>query len=1617
MNKAQKRPTMTKVLSMILALIMVLSLLPLSGFTADTQAADTSVLENRIVHLDCGRKYFSVENIKALIDGMYSAGYNQLQLAFGNSGLRFLLGDMSLSFDVNGKTVTYDSNTMVNNIKLGNLKQNNSGDETYLSQDDMDEIIRYAENKNVEIVPLLNMPGHMNAVLYAFESYRIKGYTKDNELSKSSSTLDLTNDEARAFGLALLQKYVNYFKGKSSVKHFNFGADEVGNDIVNPFYSFNGGYDKCISYINACAEIINDAGMTPRAFNDYMYYNNSTSKFDANIEVCYWNNQWSNSPYASASKIANKGHKLINTNSEWYYVLGVTSSGSSAVDNNLSYALSNVQSLNYNQYHVQGSNFPTVATAGAMLCIWCDSPNASKPEKAVSDGIILMKAFAEKNASVFPTSTGEVEPTPSAEPTEPVKVPVVEGGTASVVVPNEDLRGTYATGDESIATVVTVDYKEDVETTTYVFAEKTAVSSDSNYIIKNSDGKYLKADGTLTDDISKAAEWTLSGRYNSYNLKNGSSYLKYDQGTLSTVSNPNLATSFYFNNGTLYASRGWNYSSYTYSDPIGVPGISKEITQSAPQSTITFKGIKAGETEVTIGNVKYKIIVTEKDLSNENVTVNYFITNIPVTANEKTSDSINAGDVNKEDGVDVSTLIPRTGKNSKGAEVKFWKAMYQTGSDVQTESGWTNTSDKGEKIEKLRYWNDSWAYYSSGKWEKFTPGSAALITAFYCQKTEVTDEITTYAVDWGEDITTSHTNTNISGLYNTYALLDFAVRYESGDRLPKTFSNAKTIVYNGAGQLDYAYDSDGNTRIVKEIFAENTSDFEVYMITVTKSTNQLSTTDAGNLYTLPKLTYEADSDNEKVVWVSSEEDLSSDYQSADKQYTGFTIGGEPIVPAVYVAKQYGYLITYYVRTVESESNLTVHYYERNDGRETEFYNYQISVKGNTVFDDGFAQKEQNSTELVNNTVTNSLNKTETVYADLNKVPKIAAKYRYSAYTCVEVKRSNDGKEVSLYYTFTNSITFVVDYGLPLQIPLERLNSNLKDANVTKVAFDGVTNGIATYDETTKTITYELTKPLSKNESIGVTVTGEKDEAQGMVTYSVTIIPASNVYYEDSFAKFEDGTGTAAAAQWSIEDNDGNKITENDVTVTNQALSTLGSKEIYGYDTAYKYSTKYSMGSAHKVTVSSAMANGWTDDSAWPTATFTFKGTGFDIISLTDNTSGTIFVDVYKGDKAEGEAVRSYFVDNYYGYKQVEGADRKVTWVVDKDSPNALYQIPVMKVTDLGGYDTYTVVISVEYDSFFDHTDNKEYTFVLDAIRVYNPMDKDNETYAKDDEGYPQYIKLRDKLASGNASADAVFIDGSKAETEIITNYANYGPNNEVYLAKNQAISFKIPANANIASIQIGAKAPSGTAKMNVTGTENDQEIFSATEMYYKVNVDATTVDQQVTIANNGDGILSLTNLKITFTKKSSEVKLAALTDEDQANAVATVRALFAAPTPEVKTFEPERFDASWNSVRVGQKATLTVKTSSDVEAITVNGETVDNYKTRYERSGWGWWAEKVEYRVFTYTVTATETMDYEVAAVNAEGTASEPVTCTLTVKPAQTNWWDDIWNGFFGKWF
>lgn len=631
---------------------------------------------------------------------------------------------------------------------------------------------------------------------------------------------------------------------------------------------------------------------------------------------------------------------------------------------------------------------------------------------------------------------------------------------------------------------------------------------------------------------------------------------------------------------------------------------------------------------------------------------------------------------------------------------------------------------------------------------------------------------------------------------------------------------------------------------------------------------------------------------------------------------------------------------------------------------------------------------------------------------LTATTKINASKILDYINTVEVRATVGGKALSdtasheLYSYNANDTgrTYVVDFGLPLKIEGifdTGAQSNIGDVSLSpknEQKYGTVTIAPSGFD-TTLTYTRTADKTINEPETITLDVVYKIGNSNIKLEKTLTIIPASNVYYEDSLATFTNGKGAASGAKWSIVDKDGNETTEGSAPI--QELEQLGSSGVYGYDKAYKDSSMLSMGTAHKVTVTANMANtdAWKaqSGSAWPTAQFTFKGTGFDIISLTNNKSGAIFVDVYK--VGEEKPTYSYIVDNYYGYNYNKETGK---WdVVNSDTENALYQIPVMKVTGLD-YGEYNAVVTVFYDGLFNQTGDSQYSFWLDAVRIYDPMGVDRTEYKDDHEGYPQYIKLRDTLAKSTIGT-TLFIDGKDSAT--IAEYANYGPNNEVYLMNGQAITFKIPQNANVDSIQIGAKAPDGKSAQMAVNEDAPVELSTATEMYYKINVNVSTADQTVVIANKGGtGILSLTNLKITFKNKPTDkITLTALNNQEQENAVSLVRALFTAP---VATFSPETFEADWGrAVRAGKRATLTVKTSADVESITVDGQSITSYTTRTQRTGWGWWSPKVTYHVFTYTITApAQTTDYAVCAVNAEGTASEAVTATLTVKP--TTWWN-----------
>ena len=627
-------------------------------------------------------------------------------------------------------------------------------------------------------------------------------------------------------------------------------------------------------------------------------------------------------------------------------------------------------------------------------------------------------------------------------------------------------------------------------------------------------------------------------------------------------------------------------------------------------------------------------------------------------------------------------------------------------------------------------------------------------------------------------------------------------------------------------------------------------------------------------------------------------------------------------------------------------------------------------------------------------------------------------------------------ELYSYNAGDTSRTYVVDFGLPLKIEgifdKDVKNSvgevRLSSTNVLK--YGEITTFTPNEYDTWLVYTRTADKTINDAETIVLDVTYLMGSNKVTLQKTLTIIPATSVYYEDSLATFTNADGTKNVAQ-SGDVANGYWVTDGTTqTNVNQALEELGgttnTKHVYGYDPAYAGSSKFSMGSATKVTVNANTAN----NGQWPTATFTFKGTGFDVISLTNSDSGTVVYTVTNKSNGKSE---SHIINNYYGYRYDETTGK---WVVENNDSTAPYQVPVIKVSGLD-YDTYEVTISVIYGALFDNTGAHQYSFWLDAIRVYDPAGATlNTEYAKDHENAPNYVRIKQVILDSKAletpgATGAVFIDGKGANGVTAADYTNQGPNHEAYLANRQAIAFQLIAKDKPTSVQIGAKLASGnSAGLKIGGAEcakangGTLTLNTATDMYYELTNMGWTQSggvyksSVITLTNAGSGIISLTNLKFIgaeYTNSLPEVKSAtsetnlvtlAVSSEMIDEALTTVDG---ALNPAPETFEPSHFEADWNrSVRAGRKATLTVKTSEDVDAITVDGQTITTYRTRTERTGWGWWSPRVTYRVFTYTTTAQATADYEVCALNSSGVASEPITATLTVKPA-INWWH--------KWF
>lgn len=1022
----------------------------------------------------------------------------------------------------------------------------------------------------------------------------------------------------------------------------------------------------------------------------------------------------------------------------------------------------------------------------------------------------------------------------------------------------------------------------------------------------------------------------------------------------------------------------------------------------------------------------------------------YWITNSKVYNQKNTNSAYykaittRTDGVTTETGVDVSTLAPEHAySNFDGwKDVYYWQTMRLDADNTQTDTSGDDETADGTTLTHIRYWNNAWQYQTSdGTWNSFKRDDQ--LVAYYLQKTDVTKEITTYAKDWGYSTNTVDGTTD-SGTPNTSSgkgqvALTVAVVYPDG-----TVSPAESGMYSKSTTI-FNYWEKRDIGIVAPI---NNSDYDISKITVTdgkrdKNTNQ-------NVW------YSSDS----ITWNKTTNDAGSKWYDEKTVWDETTNAGTtPMVNGktsniTWSAKNTAKLVLIYLKPVQKETNLNVVYWDDSINAQINKNDIQVAMKYNQgdpqpSFVTSLIQESPvNVGEFTLDDdayVTNSSGINQTFNKDITLLPNVDTKYQTGLYEYQKADISQNGKTLTLHYAVDNSkvqAKYVVDFGKPVNVPIrDILTGDAAQKTIDKMTFKAEYGDATVTHEVDNSITFTPISIMKMPVIVTAKITF-KDGSQ--VSPKIAFIPASNVMYEESFVKLGDTsdwtkTGTAGASK--------------------QAKEVLGEEGIHGYDESYETDSEFSNDSAYQAQLT--LKKGKDFVKTQDKATFTFTGTGFDLISECGTDTGIVSVVVKNTD---GKTVKSYMVDTYF-----TGDEHKIisdTGILD-------YQVPIVRCTGLK-QGTYTVetrgyltdgsgVVAKTAEKTTEDNEVSEETVAevlddlniknveasqveaacmddnsvllggtgvektaaksrtaraaaattsanvyIDGVRVYNTLNENNgaNKYTKSEQNV-KYESVYDYVKN-SLDANGTWTDNAMIYTEYngstdsssIAEYKQQGPENEVYLAPGCDIAFALKNYKEGDTAQIAMKAVKDSVTVESEQCETSL-LDSATEMYYNLTpeYDEDLGVYVVKIGNSEecDGVLSLSNLKL-----SSDVTVSS----NQALADKIIEEDNTKPA-----FTPKTFTVSVpaDTLKVGRSSVIKVKASTDVKRVcmTVNdGKPIELNANNRNAVANG----KTDLYSYSKTIKtkgtgalSKGTYKYSIYAVDEGGNQSKSVDFTVTI--------------------
>ena len=308
---------------------------------------------------------------------------------------------------------------------------------------------------------------------------------------------------------------------------------------------------------------------------------------------------------------------------------------------------------------------------------------------------------------------------------------------------------------------------------------------------------------------------------------------------------------------------------------------------------------------------------------------------------------------------------------------------------------------------------------------------------------------------------------------------------------------------------------------------------------------------------------------------------------------------------------------------------------------------------------------------------------------------------------------------------------------------------------------------------------------------------------------------------------------------------------------------------------------------------------------------------------------------------------------------------------------------------------------------------------LDAFRVYQPLELENEANYADNEKGLKYAPVYDYVKNSANSIGSEILPNSMVYVEYdgdtgIANIAKYqdrGPQNEVYLTNGNYIGFVLEGYTGTEKVMISAKAVAGEPVLGYLDTNalEGARISSGmkmTEMYYDVTAYVRPYDstKYVLVLGNIADVAAETRsiLSVSGIKLAKDITPA--TSTQIAADIASLVTLAYQPVEE-PVFTPERFELHYSGrALAGWFTRISVKTSTDVDHVSVyrladDGSLVPVRENMRPMNSlftyFGW----MDYYAFSLTVRAPRrgmTDTYYIFAYDANGVASEPAIASIT---------------------